>query len=202
MKSSHSHREIFLSQKFIILLCLHLHSRSVCTQITLSITGKIMIISPPEWLVATATIFNINTEVVFSLFLDFRWNVRSTDWRNLTILVYGNTGWKISKIKWLFESDLRYFSCWYCPWRQKYSIKKQKLNWNPTYGPGKSQIMVFLFLGSWLNLSFHWKGPSLIFIKSLFRSLSAEFMFWTTALFSKMTTNLISMLTKEFVWTY
>ena len=36
------------------------------------------------------------------------------------------------------------------------------------------------FLGSGLNLIFHWKAQSLIFLKLLFRSYDAEFMFWTT----------------------
>ena len=36
------------------------------------------------------------------------------------------------------------------------------------------------FLGSGLNLIFHWKAQSLIFIKSLFRSFAVEFIFWTT----------------------
>ena len=35
------------------------------------------------------------------------------------------------------------------------------------------------FLGSGLNLIFHWKDQWLIFIKSLFRSINVEFIFWT-----------------------
>ena len=51
------------------------------------------------------------------------------------------------------------------------------------YNGGWSILLIFLlkitswacFLGSGLNLIFHWKAQSLIFIKSLFRSLSLYF---------------------------
>ena len=36
------------------------------------------------------------------------------------------------------------------------------------------------FLRSGLNLIFHWKALSLIFIKSQYRSFAVEFIFWTT----------------------
>ena len=36
------------------------------------------------------------------------------------------------------------------------------------------------FLGSGLNLIFHWNAQLLIFIKSLFRSLAVEFVLWIT----------------------
>ena len=56
------------------------------------------------------------------------------------------------------------------------------------YNGGWSILLIFLlkitswacFLGSGLNLIFHWKAQSLIFIKSLFRSFAVEFIFWTT----------------------
>ena len=56
------------------------------------------------------------------------------------------------------------------------------------YNGGWSILLIFLlkitswacFLGSELNLIFHWKSQSLIFIKSLFRSFAVEFIFCTT----------------------
>ena len=56
------------------------------------------------------------------------------------------------------------------------------------YNGGWSILLIFLlkitywacFLGSGLNLIFHWKGQSLIFIKSLFRLFAVEFIFWAT----------------------
>ena len=55
------------------------------------------------------------------------------------------------------------------------------------YNEGWSILLILLlkitswacFLGSGLNIIFHWKAQSLIFIKSLFRSFAVEFIFWT-----------------------
>ena len=55
------------------------------------------------------------------------------------------------------------------------------------YNGGWSILLIFqlkitswaCFLGSELNLIFHWKAQSLLFIKSLVRSFAVEFIFWT-----------------------